>query len=92
MSNTCDSGCGSCVVSATLFKEILDLPLALTAKALHQDESFSRVVFKLVYRPGCQANVDDSMTINRISVGKRTLMFSFYFNFDINVLTNFGKE
>ena len=31
----------------------------------------------LVYGPGCLANVDDSMTINRISIGKRTLMFSF---------------
>ena len=68
MSNTCDSGCGSCVVSATLFMEILDLPLSLTAKALHQDDSFSRVEFKLVYRPGCQVNVDDSMTINRILI------------------------
>ena len=30
---------------------------------------------------GCQANVDDCITINRISIGKGTLMFSFYVNF-----------
>ena len=38
-----------------------------------------RVAFKLVYRPECLVNVDDSMTINTTSIGKRTLMFSFYF-------------
>ena len=31
-------------------------------------------------------NLDDFMTINKISIGKRTFMFSFYFNFNINVL------
>ena len=30
----------------------------------------TRVVFKFVNGLGCQANVDDSMTINRISIGK----------------------
>ena len=39
-------------------------------------------------RTRCHTNVDDSMTINRISTGRMTLMFSFYFNFIINVSAN----
>ena len=39
-------------------------------------------------RTRCQANVNDSMTINRISTGRMALIFSFYFNFNINVLAN----
>ena len=38
-----------------------------------------QVVFKLVYGPGCQTNIADFMTINSISIGKMTHMFSFYF-------------
>ena len=48
----------------------------------------SRVIFKFVSGPGCQTNVDDSVTIYRISIWKRILIFSFYFNFNINVLAN----
>ena len=47
------------------------------------------VIFILVYGLGCQGNIDDSMTINRIPIGKRTFMFSFYFNFNINVSKQF---
>ena len=32
-----------------------------------------------------QRNVDESMTINRISIGRTALMFSFYFKLNINV-------
>ena len=35
-----------------------------------------------------QTNVDDSMTITRILIGKMALMSSFYFSFNINVLTD----
>ena len=35
-----------------------------------------------------QTNVDDSMTINRIPIERIALMFSFYSNFNINVLSN----
>ena len=41
----------------------------------------TRVVFKLIYRPGRTTNVD-SMTINRISMGRMALIFSFYFIFN----------
>ena len=32
----------------------------------------------------CLAEVADFMTINRISIGRMALMFSFHFNFNIN--------
>ena len=48
----------------------------------------AQVVFKVGYGKGWQVNVDYSMTINRMSMGKRTLMFSFYFKFNINALAN----
>ena len=35
----------------------------------------SQVEFKLIYGPGYQTNVDDSMTINRILIKKRYLCF-----------------
>ena len=36
----------------------------------------------------CQINDDDSMTINRIPIGRMALMFSFYFTFIVNVSAN----
>ena len=36
----------------------------------------------------CQANGDDSMSINRVSIGRMAFMFSFYVTFIINVLAN----
>ena len=32
------------------------------------------------------------MIINRISIGRMTIMFSFYFNFNINVLPNIWES
>ena len=53
----------------------------------------SRAEFKLVYGPGCQTKIADFVFIYRILVGTRTLMFSLYFNFNINVLAYiFGKQ
>ena len=37
---------------------------------------------------GYQTKFDDFMTINRISIGKMTLMFSCYFNFNVNISAN----
>ena len=50
--------------------------------------SSTTVQFKLVCGPGALAKVTDCMTIYRIPVGKLTLMLSFYFNFNINMLAN----
>ena len=52
-------------------------------------KTISQVKFKFVYGPGAlKKKVTDFTTIYRISVGKMALMFSFYFNFNINVLAN----
>ena len=39
-----------------------------------------------------QTSNDDSSTINRITIGRMALMFSSYFNFDINVLANINYK
>ena len=50
-------------------------------------KSTSRVEFKLVYGPGAR-HVDDSITINRISIARMALIVSFYLNSNINALAN----
>ena len=47
-----------------------------------RNENNSRAVFKLVYGPGCQTKIADFVIIYRILA----LMFSLYFNFNINAL------
>ena len=37
---------------------------------------------------GARQKMADPMTINRISIGRITLMFSFYFNFIVSVSAN----
>ena len=57
----------------------------------------TRVVFKFVNGLGCQANVDDSMTINRISIGKgykvhsRLLVSKIFFKWNIQSLAKYHK-
>ena len=46
------------------------------------------VIFKVGNGPRYQTKVADFMTIYRISIGRMTLRFSLYFNFNINVLAN----
>ena len=45
----------------------------------------SQVEFSVTCRTRYLAKVADFMTINRISIRRMTHMFSFYFNFNINV-------
>ena len=48
----------------------------------------TQVEFKLVNGPSASAKVTDFMSIYRISLGKIALIFSFYFNFNINISAN----
>ena len=51
-------------------------------------DNLRRVEFKLTCGPGCQTKIVEFMTTNRISLVRMTLMFSFYYNFNINALVN----
>ena len=51
-------------------------------------DNLLRVEFKMTCGPECQTKIADFMTINRISLVRMTLMFSFYYNFNINALAN----
>ena len=59
-------GNGFCFYNFHIFKRTVTLILSTYMPT-------PRVVLKLVH--GCQANVEDSMTINRTSTGKGKLMF-----------------
>ena len=48
----------------------------------------AQVEFKVVYGPGYQTKIAVFMTNNRLSIRTIRIVFSFYFNFDINVLAN----
>ena len=46
--------------------------------------AISRIVFKLGHGTECRRKITEFMAINRISIGEMTIIFSFYFNFNIN--------
>ena len=66
-------------VAAFVLSVISDLS---TLPVSSSQSANTRVVFKL----GARQNITDFMTINKISIGKMTLTFSLYFNFNINIL------